>query len=216
MSANDESPPSSLWVNHNVRHNVIVLTPLALFMATVRKADLAALDLGLQKCKPAQSLLPKNAWNIPIKNIERIQFKHVHVVVHHLMNKDVTVNYRDGRKVRKLTLTLDSQLARDEFVNKLNERLGTWPIVEKSESPILILGNYLYIILVISLMGILFSGIAVYNPPNDDGTLMSRYWYATGPWGIAVPAMVIAFAVLITGILQLRTPPIIVTYEPSG
>lgn len=203
------------WVNHNSRKNLVVLTADAVYIASVWKADLPRIDLGLEDGKSADQLLPK-ATRIFLKSIERIQFKHVQVVVHQLMNKDVTLHYRDRHKSRKATMTFESQAARDEFVNLLNDRLGTWPITEKYESPWLILANYLYIILVIGLLGILFSGIALYNPPNDDGSLPSRYWYATGPWGIAVPTMLIGVVVLIAGIRQLRTPPIIVTYEANG
>jgi hypothetical protein len=214
--ADEDASHYSMWVNRNARLNVAILTADFLYAATVRKADLPTLDKGMEDRKPPEKLLPKRAWKIPIRSIERVQFKHVHVVVHQLMNKEVTVHYQDAHKARKLVVTLESQAARDEFVNTLNERLGTWPITEANESPWLILANYLYIIFVIVLLGAFFSGLGLLMPPNDDGSLPSRYWYATGPWGIAAPAMVICVFVLIAGIRQLRTPAIIVTYRRVG
>lgn len=213
--ADDEASHYSMWVNRNARLNVTVLTTDFLYAATVRKADLPILDKGLEDRKPPEKLLPQRAWKIPVGSIDRVQFKHVPVVVHPLMNKEVTVYYQDASRSRKLVVTLESQAARDEFVNELNDRLGIWPITEANESPWLILTNYLYIIFVIVLLGAFFSGLGIFMPPDDDGSLPSRYWNATGPWGIAVPAMVICVMVLIAGIRQLRTPPIIVTYQPG-
>jgi hypothetical protein len=213
--AEEENAPYSMWVNHQSRKNLVVLTADAVYVASIWKAQLPQIDLGLEDGKPADQLLPK-ATKVRLKSIERFQFKHVQVVVHQLMNKEVTIHYHDGKKTRKVAMMFESQGARDEFVNKLNDRLGNWPIAEKHEAPLLILANYLYIMLVISLLGALFSGIALFNPPDDNGSLPSRYWYATGPWGIAVPAMLISIGVLISGIWQLRRPPIIIVYEPPS
>jgi hypothetical protein len=210
----DEFRPLML-VNRNARYNLVVLSTDTLYVASVWKSQLPRIDLELEAGTNPDLVLPPRAWKIPLKDIERFQFKHVPVVVHQFMNKDVTVHFRYGQKSRKLTLTLDSQKSRDEFVNTLNDRVGPWQIGEAHESPWLILANYLYIMFVIGLMAIFFSGLGLSMPPNDDGSLPSRYWYATGPWGLVVPAMVICVFVLIAGIRQLRTPPIIVTYRPA-
>jgi len=215
MASQPESAPPLMWVNPQTRYNVVILTADMLYLASVKKADLPRIDLGLEDGKAADELLPAKAWKIPLANIERIQLKHVQVVVHQLMNKEVTIHYKDASKTRKATLTLDSQGMRDEFVQNLNERVGGWPIQEANESPWVILANYLYIILVVSLLAALFSWLGLTFKMNDDGSLPKRYWDATGPWGLVVPAMMICVAVLITGIRQLRTPPIVVTYEPK-
>ena len=203
-----------MWVNPQTSNNLVVLTADMLYVASVWKSELPTIDLGLEKGTPVGELLPGKAYKIGLKNIESFQLKHTQVVVHQLMNKDVKVRYRDGTASRNVVIQFETQQMRDEFVNKLNEKLGTWRIKEKHEAPILILANYLYIIFVIGLLAILFSAIGLFFPPNDDNSLPSRYWYATGPWGLVVPAVVISVLVLIVGVWQLRRPPIIVSYEP--
>lgn len=216
MAPNAPALPPLMWFNGNPRNNLVVLTSRMLYLASVSRSDLPRIDLGLEDGQPADELLPAKAWKIPLDTIERIQFKHVPVVVHQLMNRDVAVQYRESGRTRTLAIQLENQAMRDEFVNNLNARVGPWPIAEANESPWLILANYLYIIFVIVLLAMLFSWLGLAFPMRDDGSLVKRYWDFAGPWGIAAPAMAVCVAVLVAGIRQLRTPPLIVTYQPEA
>ena len=223
MPTERESFLPLMWVNGQNRNNVVVLTTEVLYLAKVKQADLARIDLGLEGGQPADGLLPAKAWKLPLVDITRIQFKQVltRSAFEESGNKDLTVSYRDGSKVRNLKLTLTSEVVRDEVVQKLNDRVGPWPISETNVAAWLILARYVYIITVFALLTFFFSWLEVSNYWNRAntrgafGSLVNRYLDAFGVWGIVGPGMLAAVVALAGGIRQIRTPPIIVTYEPD-
>jgi hypothetical protein len=216
-----EATAPSMWVSGQDRSNVVVLSKDALFVATVRKDDLARIDLGLEDGKQPYELLPAKATQIPLADITRFQFKRVRSksAFEEWMNKDLTVYYRDQTRERSLKISLDSEAIRDEVAQALNRRVGPWPIAEAAVAPWRILIRYLYIILVLGLLTVFFSWLELSDYWNRHasggalGNLMNRYFDAFGVWGIFVPGLLACVIALIFGVLQLRNPPIVVTYQ---
>jgi hypothetical protein len=216
MASESEALPPLMWVSGQDRNNVVVLTADILFLATVKKADLPRIDLGLEDGEPATELLPAKAWKVPLADVTRIELKQVRSksMFEEWMNKDVTVYYLDGTKRRYLKISLASESVRDEVVQSLNDRVGGWSVSEADLSAWLILARYLWIITVLALLTIGWCWLVLTRPLNE-GALFKDYLDQTGAWGIAVPGMFVCIGVLLLGIWQLRTPPIAVTYKPD-
>jgi len=104
---------------------------------------------------------------------------------------------------------------RDEVVQRLNERVGPWPMGEEDEPAWRILMKYLWIMFVIVLLTIFFSGLLISGVITEAPIWIAWYLNLCGVWGVVFPGMLICVIVLVTGIRQLRTPPLIVTYEPE-
>lgn len=212
-----------MWVSEQARNNVVVLSTDMLYLATVKKADLARIDLGLEDGEPAETLLPVKAWKIPLDAIMQFQVKQVRRkgAFEESKNNTLTVRYLDLSKVRSLNISLASEVMRDEVVHQLNERVGNWEFSEVAVAPLLILARYLYIIVVFALLTIFFCWLELSNVWNRQGaggaagSLLNRYFDAFGIWGIFAPGMFVCVMVLIAGVRQLQVPPIIVRYEPE-
>jgi hypothetical protein len=215
MAHEPDTPSYSLWYYGNQRYNLVVLTGETLYYAGVRRSALSQIDKDLEEGRDADDVIPGRPWKIPFETIECVQIKHSRVVVHQLMNKQVMVTHNDGRKSRRLEIVFESQDARDAFVQKLNDLVGPWPFTEADESPWHILARYLWIMTVVGGLTLLFSGLQLGGQLKSDSVALTKYFDAVGVWGIFVPGVMICLIVLTVGILQLRTPPIIVTYQPQ-
>lgn len=209
-----------MWVVAVGRNNVVFLTDETFYLASVKQADVAAIDLALENGEPAEPFLPANAWKIPLADIERVEYKHSRVVVHQMMYRDLTIHYRDAKKSRRLNIMVPSDQMRDEIVNNLNERLGSWPIHKTYEPAWRILIRYLWIMLVIVALTIFFSGLLISGVVTEAPAIIAWYlnlwaWLLHSACGVMCPGMIACVVVLVTGVRQLRTPPVIVTYQPD-
>jgi hypothetical protein len=223
MASENRSFRPLLWVSEQARNNVVVLSADMLHLASVKKADLARIDLGLEDGEPAETLLPAKAWKIPLHAIAQFELKQVRrkSAFEEWMNNTLTVTYLDRSKMRTLKITLASEAIRDEVVQNLNDRVGHWEFSEVAVSAMLLLARYLYIIAVFALLTIFFCWLELSDVWNRQGAggatgrLLNRYFDAFGIWGIFAPGLFVCVMVMIAGVRQLQLPPIFVRYEPE-
>jgi hypothetical protein len=222
MTERNQLPPL-LWVSGDARNNVVVLTEHVLYVATMGKTELPKLDVGLDEGRHAYELLPPKALQIPLENLTRIQFKQLRrkSAFEVSTNRDATLHYRDQGKDRTVTIALENERTRDQVVQTLLGRLGSWVISEAHVPAWLILGRYVYVMTVLSLLTFFFCWLEVSDYWNRHGAtgsaarLLNRYLDACGVWGIFVPGALAIGLGLFMAVRQLRTPPVIVTYQPE-
>jgi hypothetical protein len=217
------SLPPLLWVSGDARNNVVVLAGDVLYVATMGKADLPKLDVGLDEGRKAYELLPAKVLQIPLESLTRIQFKQLRrkSAFEVSTNRDATLHYRDQDKDCSVTIALENERVRDQVVQTLLGRLGSWAISEAHVPAWLILGRYVYVMTVLSLVTFFFCWLEVSDYWNRHGAtgaagrVLNRYLDACGVWGIFVPGAFAIGLALFMAVRQLRTPPVIVTYQPE-
>lgn len=198
------------WVNAQDKENFILLTPKAVYVATVPAKELPAVDVALEEGEAPDDALKGKFRKIRLSRLTRFQFKSSTS----FPNGPVTLYYDDDGTERSAKVALGAADVREDFVKALNARLG-WDVSEENESSALVILRYLAVCAAISLgtgalAGMYLAGWITRAPACFAG-IINMF----GVWGILGAGGLFILLVLIAGVAEAFRPPVVVTYEPD-
>ena len=190
---------------------IIVLTKSDIIVATkLKEPTYQEFEQGWKRGEAPEELLPAGFAKIPLERLTRLQHKDSPRISY----SKVTLHYVENDEAKSIVLPMGDAGMRDNFVHNLNVRTK-WKRFEENASPL----GLCALCIGLGMLGPLFLGLIYWGVVSGEireiHVILAFFINMFGPISLLVIGGLIQLIGIVFAIVQLLSPPKLVTYEPE-